>query len=98
MRILLVEDEPDAARMVAKGLHEQAYAVDVVGDGEAACYQAQIADYDAIVLDMLLPLKNGLEVCRQLRREGASVPILMLTARDSVEARIAGLDGGADDT
>ena len=97
MRILLVEDEPDAARMVAKGLREEAYAVDVVGDGEAACYQAQVADYDAIVLDVLLPLKSGLEVCRQLRREGASVPILMLTARDSVEARIAGLDGGADD-
>ena len=97
MRILLVEDEPDAARMVAKGLREQAYAVDVVGDGEAACYQASIADYDAIILDVLLPLKNGFEVCRQLRREGASLPILMLTARDSVEARIAGLDGGADD-
>lgn len=97
MRILLVEDEPDAARMVAKGLREQAYAVDVVADGEAACYQAAIADYDAIVLDVLLPLKDGLEVCRQLRREGASVPVLMLTARDAVEARIAGLDSGADD-
>jgi two-component system copper resistance phosphate regulon response regulator CusR len=97
MRILLVEDEPDAARMVAKGLRERAYAVDTVADGEAACYQATIADYDAIVLDILLPLKDGLEVCRQLRREGASVPILMVTARDSVEARIAGLDSGADD-
>ncbi len=97
MRILLVEDEPDAARMVAKGLREHAYAVDVVADGEAACYQATIADYDAIVLDVLLPLKDGLEVCRQLRREGASLPILMLTARDAVDARIAGLDSGADD-
>ena len=97
MRILLVEDEPDAARIVAKGLREQSYAVDVVADGEAACYQAAIADYDAIVLDVLLPLKDGLEVCRQLRREGASVPILMLTARDSVDARIQGLDSGADD-
>ena len=97
MRILLVEDEPDAARMIAKGLREQAYAVDVVGDGEAACYQAAIADYDAIVLDVLLPLKDGLAVCRQLRGEGASVPILMLTARDPVDARIAGLDSGADD-
>ena len=97
MRILLVEDEPDAARMIAKGLREQAYAVDVVADGEAACYQAAIADYDAIVLDMLLPLMDGLEVCRQLRREGAAVPILMLTALDSVEARIRGLDSGADD-
>jgi len=97
MRILLVEDEPDAARMVAKGLREQSYAVDVVADGEAACFQATVADYDAIVLDVLLPLKDGLAVCRQLRREGASVPILMLTARDSVEARIEGLDSGADD-
>jgi two-component system, OmpR family, copper resistance phosphate regulon response regulator CusR len=97
MRLLLVEDEPDAARMVAKGLREQAYAVDVVADGEAACYQASIADYDAIVLDVLLPLKDGFEVCRQLRRDGLAVPILMLTARDAVEARIAGLDCGADD-
>ena len=97
MRVLLVEDEPDAARMVAKGLREQAYAVDVVVDGEAACYQAQVADYDAVVLDVLLPLKSGLEVCRELRREGFSAPILMLTARDAVEARIAGLDSGADD-
>ena len=60
MRILLVEDEPDAARMIAKGLRERAYAVDVVGDGEAACYQAAITDYDAIVLDVLLPKKDGL--------------------------------------
>jgi len=97
MRVLLVEDEPDAARMLAKGLREQAYAVDVAADGEAACYQAAIADYDAIVLDILLPLKDGLQVCRQLRGEGASVPILMLTARDSVEARVEGLDSGADD-
>ena len=97
MRILLVEDEPDAARMLAKGLREESYAVDVVGDGESACYQAQIADYDAIVLDVLLPRQDGLTVCRSLRRDGQSVPILMLTARDAVEARIAGLDSGADD-
>jgi two-component system copper resistance phosphate regulon response regulator CusR len=97
MRILLVEDEPDAARMIAKGLREQAYAVDVAADGEAACYQAATADYDAVVLDVLLPLKDGLAVCRELRREKLSVPILMLTARDSVDARIAGLDSGADD-
>lgn len=97
MRILLVEDEPDAARLLAKGLREQSYAVDVADDGEAACYQAQITDYDAIVLDVLLPLRDGLEVCRALRREGSSVPILMLTARDAVENRIEGLDAGADD-
>ena len=70
MRILLVEDEPDAARMVAKGLREEAYAVDVAADGEAACCQASITEYDAIVLDVLLPLQDGLAVCRQLRREG----------------------------
>ena len=97
MRILLVEDEPDAARMIAKGLREEAYAVDIVGDGETALFQAAVADYDAIVLDVRLPRKSGLEVCRTLRQDGASVPILMLTARDSVEARIEGLDGGADD-
>ena len=97
MRILLVEDEPDAARVLAKGLRERAYAVDVVADGETACYQAEVADYDAIVLDVLLPRQDGLSVCRQLRQGGAPVPILMLTARDSVEARIEGLDSGADD-
>jgi two-component system copper resistance phosphate regulon response regulator CusR len=97
MRILLVEDEPDAARMLAKGLRERAYAVDVAGDGESACEQAETSDYDAIVLDLLLPRLDGLTVCRRLRESGAPVPILMLTARDSVEARIEGLDSGADD-
>ncbi len=97
MRILLVEDEPDAARLIAKGLREQAYAVDVAGDGQAARYQASINDYDAIVLDVMLPLENGFDVCRTLRHGGSAVPILMLTARDGVEDRIAGLDCGADD-
>jgi two-component system copper resistance phosphate regulon response regulator CusR len=97
MRILLVEDEPEAARMIAKGLREQAYAVDVVADGEAACSRAVAGDYDLIVLDVLLPLKSGLEVCREIRRENSSIPILMLTARDAIDARIAGLDAGADD-
>ena len=67
MRLLLVEDEPDAARMLAKGLREQAYAVDVAADGPTACYQATVADYDAIILDVMLPGKDGFEVCRQLR-------------------------------
>jgi len=97
MRVLLVEDEPDAARMVAKGLREHAYAVDVVTDGAAAHEQATAKPYDAIVLDVLLPVMDGLKVCRRLRKEGQTVPILMLTARDSVDARIAGLDCGADD-
>lgn len=97
MRILLVEDEPNAARMLAKGLREQTYAVDVAADGEAAVYQAGVNDYDLIILDVMLPLKDGFEVCRDLRAGGLAIPILMLTARDAVQDRIAGLDTGADD-
>lgn len=97
MRILLVEDEPGAAQMLTKGLREQTYAVDVAADGEEALYQASINDYDLILLDVMLPGKNGFEVCRELRAGGSSVPVLMLTARDAVGDRIAGLDTGADD-
>ncbi len=97
MRILLVEDEPDVARMLAKGLREQSYAVDVAADGEAALYQAQMNEYDLLILDVMLPRKDGLEVCRELRDAGSVVPVLMLTARDAVQDRIAGLDSGADD-
>jgi two-component system, OmpR family, copper resistance phosphate regulon response regulator CusR len=97
MRVLLVEDQPDAARIIAKGLREHAYAVDVAGDGEAAAHEAAVHDYDAIVLDVMLPRRNGFSVCKELRRNGSSAPILMLTARDDVEARVAGLDAGADD-
>lgn len=97
MRILLVEDEPSAARMLAKGLREQTFAVDVASDGEAALYRAFDNDYDLIILDVMLPGKDGIEVCRQLRTEGFKAPILMLTARDAVRDRITGLDAGADD-
>ena len=97
MRILLVEDEPSAARMIAKGLRERAYAVDVAGDGEAALYQSEINDYDLILLDVMLPRRDGLEVCRSLRQAGLSTPILMLTARDTFADRVGGLDSGADD-
>jgi len=97
MRILLVEDEPDAARILAKGLRRQKYAVDVAADGEGAEYQASVNDYDLIILDVMLPRKDGFEVCRELRAAGSAVPILMLTARDAVQDRIAGLDTGADD-
>ncbi len=97
MRILLVEDEQGAARMLAKGLREQTYAVDLASDGEAASYQAAINDYDLIILDVMLPRKDGFAVCRELREAGSAIPILMLTARDGVEDRIAGLDTGADD-
>ena len=97
MRVLLVEDQADAARVIAKGLREQAYAVDVAPDGEAAEHEAAIHDYDAIILDVMLPRRSGILVCRELRRRGSTVPILMLTARDDIEARVAGLDAGADD-
>ena len=97
MRLLLVEDEPRAAQVLSKGLREQAYAVDVARDGQQALYQAAITDYDAVVLDVMMPGIDGFEVCRRLRRSGSSVPVLMLTARDAVEARISGLDSGADD-
>jgi two-component system copper resistance phosphate regulon response regulator CusR len=97
MRVLLVEDQADAARVIAKGLREQAYAVDIAADGEAAEHEAAIHDYDAIILDVMLPRRSGIAVCRDLRRRGSTVPILMLTARDDIEARVAGLDAGADD-
>jgi DNA-binding response OmpR family regulator len=97
MRILLVEDERSAARMIAKGLREHGHAVDVVGDGAAAVQHAGAAAYDVVVLDLLLPIKSGLEVCRDLRAKGDTVPVLMLTARDAVDDRIVGLDAGADD-
>jgi two-component system, OmpR family, copper resistance phosphate regulon response regulator CusR len=97
MRILLVEDEPDAARLLAEGWREQRYAVDGAADGETAVFQASVNDYDLLILDVLLPLKDGFEVCRELRASGAQMPILLLTARDAVPDRIAELDFGADD-
>ena len=97
MRLLLVEDDPDAARVLAKGLRERGYAVDVAVDGEAAVAQAAATDYDAVLLDVMLPRMDGLAACRTLRETDCDVPILMLTARDAVEARIEGLDCGADD-
>jgi DNA-binding response OmpR family regulator len=97
MRILVVEDEPDAATMLAKGLREQSYAVDVAVDGVQALEQAYVNEYDIFILDVLLPGKTGLDVCRELRESGTTTPILMLTARDSVPDRVAGLDAGADD-
>ena len=97
MRILVVEDERVAAEVLAKGLREHAYAVDVAGDGATALEQAGTNDYDLIILDILLPRLNGLDVCRRLRREGLSVPILMLTARGGPDQRVEGLDVGADD-
>ena len=97
MRILLVEDEQDAARMLAKGLREQSYAVDVAENGLDGLEKAEINSYDLLILDVMLPGIDGMEVCRRLRRQGSRVPILLLTARDGVHDRISGLDCGADD-
>ena len=97
MRILLVEDESDAAAVLAKGLREHAYAVDVASDGPQALDLAAANDYDLVVLDLLLPRIDGLEVCRRLRAEGWTTPILMLTARGEPDQRVEGLDAGADD-
>jgi DNA-binding response OmpR family regulator len=97
LRILLVEDEPSAAKILAKGLRERAYAVDVARDGLDASYKAMINDYDLVILDVMLPGKDGLEVCNELRGRGDETPVLMLTARDTVDDRIVGLDSGADD-
>jgi two-component system copper resistance phosphate regulon response regulator CusR len=97
MRVLLVEDEPHAAQVLAKGLREQTYAVDVAADGDSAVFQVGTTDYDAVILDVMLPVLDGFAVCRTIRDSGCAVPILMVTARDAVESRIEGLDSGADD-
>ena len=97
MRLLLVEDDPRIARFVTKGLEEQSYAVDVVANGNDAVYQVEINDYDLIVLDVMIPGRDGFSTCRSIRALGKRMPILMLTARDAVEDRITGLDSGADD-
>jgi DNA-binding response OmpR family regulator len=97
MRILLVEDDRKAARVLSKGLQEEGFVVDVAHTGDEGEDQAQITDYDVIVLDWMLPGKSGLDVCRALRARRCRTPILMLTARDAVGDRIAGLDTGADD-
>lgn len=97
MRILLVEDEPRVAHFIAKGLREQSFAVDLAPDGEAALYQISINSYDLLLLDVMLPHKDGFTVCREMRAQGVKTPILMLTARDTVDDRVEGLDAGADD-
>lgn len=97
MRLLIVEDDPVAADLLSRGLREHAYAVDVAADGKAALERVSMYEYDLIVLDVLLPEIDGLEVCRRIRKRGVAVPIIMLTARSGVEARVEGLDAGADD-
>jgi two-component system OmpR family response regulator len=97
MRVLVVEDEIKMAGLVRRGLVEDGLAVDVVGSGEDALVRATATEYDAIVLDVMLPGISGFQTCRSLRERGTWAPVLMLTARDSVEDRVEGLDGGADD-
>ena len=97
MRILLVEDEKKMARAIRRGLEQEGYVVDACVDGEEAVARGTENDYDAMVLDVMLPSRDGFSVCRELRDRGRWAPILMLTARDAVEDRIRGLDAGADD-
>jgi two-component system OmpR family response regulator len=97
VRVLVVEDETKMAALIRRGLFEEGYAADVARTGEDALWMARATPYDAIVLDVMLPGRDGLAVCRELRGAGIWSPILMLTARDGVEDRVAGLDGGADD-
>lgn len=97
MRILIVEDESRLARLIRRSLLEEGYAIDLAALGEEALEWVQFADFDAIILDVMLPDLDGFSVCRALRARQIQSPILMLTARDSVEDRVAGLDAGADD-
>ena len=97
MRVLIVEDEAKMAGLLRKGLRQEGMAADIATEGEDALWMAGSTEYDAIVLDLMLPGIDGFEVCRRLREDGVFSPILMLTARDGVSDRVAGLDAGADD-
>ena len=97
MRLLLVEDDPHLGRFIQKGLQEERYAVDVATDGEEGLCLATVNQYDLIILDIMLPKLDGFGVCRKLRADRKTTPILMLTAREAVEDKVAGLDTGADD-
>ncbi|HEX4680396.1 MAG TPA: response regulator transcription factor [Gaiellaceae bacterium] len=97
MRVLIVEDERKLAELVARGLREEGHAADVAGRGEDVAWMAEAAPFDVIVLDVMLPGLDGFSVCRRLREREIWTPVLMLTARDAVEDRVAGLDAGADD-
>ena len=97
MKILIVEDDRKVAGFIEQGLKEEGYVVDVASDGDEATMLAHVYDYDVILLDIVLPKKNGFQIATELRREGKSTPILMLTSRDAVEDVVRGLDAGADD-
>lgn len=96
MRVLVVEDEPDLQNLLARALRGQGYAVDTAEDGEQGLYKGQIWDYDAIVLDWMLPKRDGISLLKELRRK-KKTPVLLLTAKDATDDRVAGLDSGADD-
>jgi two-component system copper resistance phosphate regulon response regulator CusR len=97
MRILLVEDDRKVAGFIEQGLQEEGYAVDMAPDGDEATMLAHVNEYDVILLDVVLPKKNGFQIAAELRREGRNTPILMLTSRDAAEDVVRGLDAGADD-
>src|SRR5881392_3684067 len=97
MRVLVVEDEVKMASLIRRGLREEGLSADVAVKGEDALWMAQATEYEAIVLDVMLPGLDGFETCSRLREAGVWSPVLILTARDAVEDRVAGLDGGADD-
>ena len=97
MQILIVEDEEKIASFLRRGFIEESYAADIAGDGEDALYKFETNDYDLILLDLMIPKISGIEVCRKIRQTNKDIPILILTAKDSVDDKIAGLDAGADD-
>jgi heavy metal response regulator len=97
MRILVIEDEVKIAQFIKRGLKEEGYAVDVSNDGEEGHFLLSSNEYDAIILDIMLPKIDGLTLCRTLRKEGNQTPIIMLTAKDTVKDKVKGLDSGADD-
>ena len=97
MRILLAEDDRQLRESIARGLREASYAVDDAPDGGKAVFLAAVNEYDAIILDVVMPVRDGVDVCREIRRKGVHAPVLMLTARDTVDDKIKGLDAGADD-
>ena len=97
MKILIVEDDEKVANFISKGLREEQYAVDVSYDGEDGCHWALENDYDLILLDIMVPKKDGLTICKEIRAAGIATPVLMLTAKDTLKDKIIGLDTGADD-
>lgn len=97
MQILIVEDEEKIANFLRRGLLEESYAVDIARDGEEALYKFDINEYDLVLLDLLIPKMDGVAVCRKIREKNTNIPILVLTAKDAVEDKVAGLDAGADD-